>query len=167
MKRLLKCMVVAFMCITAGGAYAELPTLTHRVFGRGDQTLGILVGYGDGFTQKLAFDHCVLDSWFDNRGSLGIGASLGNCIDDHWDRLSLEVTVSLHYQMSNSVDTYVSVGAGGGYKWYDRYRGADEGFFSWSTHAGVRWYLSRVFALNVEAGYTFGSYILAGVNWRF
>lgn len=167
MKRLTKCVVAALMCAVASCAYAKLPALSNRVFERGDHTLGLLVGYGDGFSQKLAFNHCVLDSWFGGRGSLGIGAAVGNCIDKHWDRLALEITASLHYQMSNSIDTYVSVGAGGGYKWYEQPYGNDKGFFSWSTNAGVRWYLSRAFALNIEAGYTFGSYILAGVCWRF
>lgn len=167
MKQLLKCAVVALMCVVASSAYAKLPTLTSRVFERGDHTIGALVGYGDGVSQKLSFDHCVIDSWFGNRGSMGIGASLGNCIDKHWDRLSLEITASLHYQMANNLDTYISVGAGGGYKWYEKHYGNDKGFFSWSTNAGIRWYLSRAIALNVEAGYTFGSYILAGVNFRF
>lgn len=167
MKKSIKSIVLTVMSVVSISSFAALPSFSERAFGRGDQTLGLLLGYGDGFTQKLSFDYCVLDNWFADRGSLGIGASVGNCIANHWDRLSLEVTASLHYQMANRLDTYVSVGAGGGYKWYEELYGNDGGFFSWSTNLGVRWYFSRSLAMNIEAGYTFGSYILAGVNWKF
>lgn len=167
MRKLLKKVALAVLCLLPLSSVMALPRVTEPVFARGDKTMSLLLGYGDGFTQKLAFDFSAIDGWFAGRGSMGIGASVGNCIGKHWNRLSLELTASLHYQLVDKLDTYVSAGAGGGYKWYDHLYGSDKGFFSWSTNAGVRWYFSSSWALNVEAGYTMGSYILAGVTWRF
>ncbi len=167
MKRFFRWMAVPAMCVVAGLSYAASPVASERVFSRGDMTLGALVGYGDGFSQKVAFEYCVYDNWLNNRASLGIGGAVGNCIGDHWDRLSVEVTGSFHYQFTRSLDTYATVGIGGGYRFYDKFYGSDGGIFSWTTCAGARWYFTRSFAVNIEAGYSFGSYILAGVNWRF
>ncbi len=167
MKHLIRWMAIVLLCITAGNATAALPSLTRRVFAQGDMTASALLGYGEGFTQKIAFERCMVDSWLNNRASMGLGAAVGNCIANHWDRLSLEVTASFHYQFADAIDTYATVGAGGGYRWYESPYGSDKGFFSWSTCAGIRWYFSSSFAMNIEAGYTFGSYILAGVCFRF
>ena len=167
MRRLLRCMVV-LMLLTGAWANHTVTAQHHiRTFGQGNKNVSVLLGYGDGFTQKVALDCCVLDNWFNGRGSMGLGVAVGNCLDKHWDRLSAEVTATLHYQFVERLDTYIAVGAGGGYKWYDKNHGKNKGFFSWSTNAGARWYFSHRFALNLEAGYTFGSYILAGVSLRF
>ncbi len=163
MKRLFGWMVVTILFTVVGTA----PALSQRAFGRGDRTLDVKVGYGDGFSQKVAFEACVVDSWLNNRASMGIGGAIGNCIGDHWDRLSIEVTGSFHYQFIPPLDTYVSVGLGGGYRFYDKGYGDEGGIFSWTSCLGARWYFTRSFAIGIEAGYTFGSYILAGVNWKF
>ena len=158
---------IALLLAAACASYTATAQSGDRTFGLGDRNVSVLLGYGDGFTQKIAFDCCVFDNWLGGRGSIGIGAAVGNCLDTHWDRLSAEATASLHYQFVERLDTYLKIGAGGGYKWYDKFYGEDKGFFSWSTNAGVRWYFTRGFALNIEAGYSFGSYILAGVSWKF
>ncbi len=167
MKQLLRNITTALLLATASVSYTATAQSTGSTFDQGDRNLSVLLGYGDGFTQKIAFDYCVLDNWFGGRGSMGIGAAVGNCLDTHWDRLSVEITASLHYRFVERLDTYVKIGAGGGYKWYDKFHGENKGFFSWSTNAGARWYFTHHFALNIEAGYTFGSYILAGVSWNF
>lgn len=167
MKRLLRCVITVLMLASIGTTIATTAQKHDQTFTQGDKNLSLLLGYGEGFSQKVALDCCVFDNWLGGKGSMGLGIAIGNCMDKHWDRLSAEVTASLHYQFVNQLDTYISVGAGGGYKWYDKLYGEDKGFFSWSSNAGVRWYLAQRFSINIEAGYTFGSYILAGVSWRF
>lgn len=167
MKQLMKCVVMSIALSVASATCVHATQHHHQSFNQGDKTVSLLLGYGEGFSQKVAFDYCLFDNWFNGKGSMGMGGAIGHCMDKHWNRLSAEITASLHYRFTNHLDTYIGIGAGGGYKWYETLYGEDKGFFSWSTYAGARWYFTHSFAVNIEAGYTFGSYILAGVSWRF
>ncbi len=71
------------LCMTMSVSYAQLPVLSSYEFVKGDKVLNVNVGVGamDGsasFGQQLSMEWCVVDGWFDNRASLGVGFSLVN-----------------------------------------------------------------------------------------
>lgn len=167
MKKFLKMSFVAVTCLLASTAYAGLPELSNNVFAKGDAMGSLTVGIGGGFSQKLAFDYCIIDGWINNRASLGVGAAVTN---DLWwngnDDLRVTVTCSFHFQFIDKLDTYVISGIGGGCRFYtDGYGTA--GLFTYTETIGARWYFTPSFAVNGEVGWDGSSYLMAGITWKF
>lgn len=167
MKKFLKTSLVAMMCLLAGTAYAGLPALSNNVFAKGDAIGSLTVGVGRGFSQKLAFDYCIVDGWIGNRASLGIGAAVTN---DLWwngdDDLRITATCSFHFQFIDKLDTYVISGIGGGCRFYDGGNGTT-GIFTYTEAVGARWYFTPSFAVNGEVGWDGASFLMAGITWKF
>lgn len=167
MKEFLKVSLVAVTCLLAGTAYAGLPQLSKNVFAKGDAMGSLTIGVGNGFSQKLAFDYCIVDGWLDNRASLGIGAAVTN---DLWwnsyDDLRFTATCSFHFQFIDDLDTYAVVGIGGGCRFYTGGPGT-AGLFTLTEAIGARWYFAPSFAVNGELGWDGCSYLRAGITWKF
>lgn len=166
MKKFLKVSFVAVMCLLGGSAYAGLPALSNHVFAKGDALGSVTVGVGAGFSQKLAFDYCIVDGWINDRASLGVGAAIAN---DLWwggnDDLRITATCSFHFQFIDKLDTYVISGIGGGCRFYEG--GGTGGLFTYTETVGARWYFTPSFAVNAEVGWDGASFLMAGISWKF
>lgn len=168
--------LVSVMLFTNNMAYA-LPDISEPVFEKGDWIGSLTIGYGWGFSQRLAFETAVCDGWLNDRASLGVGAALGNTFRSYygtfWDQIYVDAICSFHYQFIDRLDTYVQLGLGLGYSfysyndWYYDYGSAGHAFFDFTGSVGARYYFSNSFAVNAELGYTAGSYIMAGVTLKF
>ena len=179
MKKLFGVLSLLLASLVMGNAYAALPEITEPVFEKGDLVGSLTIGYGWGFSQRLALEYAVADGWLDGRASLGVGGALGNCFRSYgWgymlDELSLGAICSFHYQFIDKLDTYAQLGLGVGYaiySWNDDYWGSytagNHVFFDFTGSLGVRYYFTPKFAVNGELGYTAGSYIMAGVSYKF
>lgn len=167
---------VAFFA-TSVQAQNGMPKISEPVFAKGDNIASLTIGYGWGFGQRLVWENAVA-SWMDGRMTVGVGAAFNNCFDfnRYWfgDQLGLGAVGSFHYQFIDKLDTYVQIGLGvrchitnynDDYVWGSystTYWGLD-----WTSSLGARWYFNDNFAVNAELGYTAGSYLMAGVTWKF
>ena len=187
MKKFFSVFAVA-IALFAATAQAQLPAITKPVFDKGDNIISLTLGYGSGFGQRLTYEHSVY-TFLDGRASIGVGGSFSNCFrtkkynypysSHRWtrDAFTLGVVGSFHYQFIDNLDVYAQVGLGGGaYVSTDKYSYDDGdvnkysntyGLFDWSTTAGVRWYFNDNWAVNGELGYVAGSYIMAGITYKF
>ena len=185
MKKLMIILTVALASMMMSNTYAALPELTSQAFAKGDMVGSLSVGYGWGFSQRLALEYGVADGWLDGRASLGVGGAIGNCFSSYsyWgvgytqDQLGLTANCAFHYQFIDKLDTYVQIGLGLGYAFYswtdsslnDYYGSAYDNhiFFDFTSCLGARYYFTPKFGANLELGYTAGSYIMAGVTLKF
>lgn len=184
MKKILTVLSIFLASAMMNNAHAALPELTSQAFAKGDMVGSLTVGYGWGFSQRVALEFGILDGLLNDRASLGVGGAIGNCFRNYsyWgigymqDQIGLTAICSFHYQFVNKLDTYVQIGLGAGYSfysWSDDYWGdysttySNHVFFDFTSSVGVRYYFSPKFAVNGEVGYTAGSYIMAGVSYKF
>lgn len=174
MKKIIGILSLVIAMICSNNAYAELPEISEPTFERGDLIGSLTVGYGWGFSQRLAVEYGVADGWIDNRASLGVGAALGNSFISYygnvWDQLYVDAICSFHFQFIDRLDTYVQLGLGFGYSfWSNYYYYNDNGyaFFDFTGSVGARYYFNSAFAVNAEVGYTAGSYFMAGITYKF
>lgn len=159
---------IAFFAATAQ-AQNGMPAISKTVFSKGDNIASVTVGYGWGFSQRVAYEYGVAD-WFDGRLTVGVGAAVGNSIFfrsyGSYDKLYVGAVASCHYQFIDKLDTYVQVGAGF-YTGFDGYYDTVNIGPDFTSSLGARWYFNDNFAVNAEVGYTAGSYFMAGVTWKF
>lgn len=76
MKKIIGILSLVIAMICSNNAYAELPEISEPTFERGDLIGSLTVGYGWGFSQRLAVEYGVAGGWIDDRASLGVGAAL-------------------------------------------------------------------------------------------
>lgn len=178
MKKFFSVFAVAIALFAATAQAQEgMPAISKTVFSKGDNIASLTIGYGWGFGQRLVWEHGVAD-WFDGRLTVGVGAAVSNCLDFGYhcidDRIGFGAVASCHYQFIDKLDTYVQVGLGakvGIYNYDENYWHYVTDYtywgIDWTSSLGARWYFNDNFAVNAELGYTAGSYIMAGVTWKF
>lgn len=182
MKKILTVITIILASAMVNNAHAALPELTSQAFAKGDMVGSLTIGYGWGFSQRIAVEYGVADGWLNDRASLGVGGAIGNCFRNYsyWgvgymhDQIGLTAICSFHYQFIDKLDTYAQLGFGAGYSfysWKDDYWGDsaynNHVFFDFTGSLGVRYYFTPKFAVNGEVGYTAGSYIMGGVSYKF
>lgn len=159
--------VAVALFATSVQAQNGMPKITKPVFAKGDNVVSATIGYGWGLSERVVWENAVA-SWFDGRMTVGVGAAVANCTrfwydGDITDDLTVGAVVSFHYQFIDKLDTYIQSGLG-----FKSRFGYGRGFgLDYTTSLGARWYFNDNFAVNGELGYTAGSYIMAGVTWKF
>lgn len=184
MKKIITAITILVASAMINNANAALPELTSQAFAKGDVVGSVTLGYGWGFSQRVAVEFGVADGLLNDRASIGVGGAIGNCFHSYayWgvgylqDRIGLTAIGSFHYQFIDKLDTYVQVGLGAGYSFYswndgylNEYSAAysNNVFFDFTSSLGARYYFTPSFAVNGEVGYTAGSYFMAGVSYKF
>lgn len=191
MKKFFGALVIALLAI---GANAQ-------TFEKGSSIVSAQLGIGGGFGQRIAYEYSLV-SLLDGKAAIGVGGSLNNrvkteSVKDAWGKMktvedwfTVTVNASFHYEFIDKLDTYVTLGLGGGvdaatakYKWnsdgkkeYKKYTGvepetesasASQGIFGWVSSLGARYYFTNNWAANVELGWTGAGYITLGATYKF
>lgn len=191
MKKFFGALVIALLAI---GANAQ-------TFEKGSSIVSAQLGIGGGFGQRIAYEYSLV-SLLDGKAAIGVGGSLNNrvkteSVKDAWGKMktvedwfTVTVNASFHYEFIDKLDTYVTLGLGGGvdaatakYKWnsdgkkkYKEFYGvepetesasASQGIFGWVSSLGARYYFTNNWAANVELGWTGAGYITLGATYKF
>ena len=191
MKKFFGALVIALLAI---GANAQ-------TFEKGSSIVTAQLGIGGGFGQRIAYEYSLMNL-LDGKAAIGVGGSLNNRFKtdshkDDWGKLktvedwfTVTVNASFHYEFIDKLDTYVTIGLGGGvdaaktkYKWnsngkkeYKEFFGvepetesasASQGIFGWVSSLGARYYFTNNWAANVELGWTGAGYITLGATYKF
>lgn len=174
MKKFFGILSVVAALFVANSAQAQVTT---PVFDKGDNIISATIGYGYGLSERVVYERCVA-SWFDGQLSVGVGAALENCtaFNTHSidNQFGLGAVASCHYQFIDKLDTYVQLGLGA----YFGYWNYDDDWLSsswdysywgmqWTSTVGARWYFNDNFAVNGELGWVAGAYLMAGVTYKF
>ena len=192
MKKIFGALVIALLAI---GANAQ-------TFEKGSSIVSAQLGVGGGFGQRIAYEYSLV-SLLDGKAAIGVGGSLNNRFrtdtpykDDYEkvktveDWFTVTVNASFHYEFIDKLDTYVTLGLGGGVdaakskvkysseakKEYKEFTGselkdekysASQGIFGWVSSLGARYYFTNNWAANVELGWTGAGYITLGATYKF
>lgn len=186
MKKFFGALVIALLAI---GANAQ-------TFEKGSSIVSAQLGVGGGFGQRIAYEYSLV-SLLDGKAAIGVGGSLNNrfkteSVKDAWGKLktvedwfTVTVNASFHYEFIDKLDTYVTIGLGGGvdaakakYKWNSEAKeddmvapevsaSASQGIFGWVSSLGARYYFTNNWAANVELGWTGAGYITLGATYKF
>ena len=190
MKKFFGALVIALLAI---GANAQ-------TFEKGSSIVSAQLGVGGGFGQRIAYEYSLMNL-LDGKAAIGVGGSLNNRFktDSHKDKFgkwktvedwfTVTVNASFHYEFIDKLDTYVTLGLGGGvdaakgkYKWNSEVKeefkeegtvapkistSASQGIFGWVSSLGARYYFTNNWAANVELGWTGAGYITLGATYKF
>ncbi len=192
MKKFFGALVIALLAI---GANAQ-------TFEKGSSIVSAQLGVGGGFGQRIAYEYSLMNL-LDGKAAIGVGGSLNNRFktdtpykDEYYkvktveDWFTVTVNASFHYEFIDKLDTYVTLGLGGGVdaakaklKWssdgkkkYKEFTGvepetqsdsASKGIFGWVSSLGARYYFTNNWAANVELGWTGAGYITLGATYKF
>ena len=192
MKKFFGALVIALLAI---GANAQ-------TFEKGSSIVSAQLGVGGGFGQRIAYEYSLV-SLLDGKAAIGVGGSLNNRVKTETpfendyekvkrveDWFTVTVNASFHYEFIDNLDTYVTIGLGGGvdaakvkYKYSseakkeykedfglelkDEKYSASRGIFGWVSSLGARYYFTNNWAANVELGWTGAGYITLGATYKF
>lgn len=190
MKKFFGALVIALLAI---GANAQ-------TFEKGSSIVSAQLGVGGGFGQRIAYEYSLV-SLLDGKAAIGVGGSLNNrfkteSVKDIYGKIktvedwfTVTVNASFHYEFIDKLDTYVTLGLGGGvdaakgkYKWSSEAKeefekkgmvapkisdSASRGIFGWVSSLGARYYFTENWAANVELGWTGAGYITLGATYKF
>lgn len=191
MKKFFGALVIALLAI---GANAQ-------TFEKGSSIVSAQLGVGGGFGQRIAYEYSLMNL-LDGKAAIGVGGSLNNRFktDSHkdaWgktktveDWFTVTVNASFHYEFIDKLDTYVTIGLGGGvdaakgkYKWNSDAKkmfkeeygvepetqsdSASRGIFGWVSSLGARYYFNNNWAANAELGWTGAGYFTVGATYKF
>lgn len=173
---------------------------SQNEFKAGDKVINLGVGLGNtlhsgsGLSTTIppisaSFEYGVKDNLFDEKSSLGVGAFIGYCANEHkwsymnassklkYSDLVLGLRGALHYQLVEKLDTYagVSLGydivsasssgyAGGGS--YGVSYSADASTFFVGAYLGGRYYFADNLAAMAEVGYDIAA-LRIGIAYKF
>lgn len=190
MKKIFGALVIALLAI---GANAQ-------TFEKGSSIVTAQLGIGGGFGQRIAYEYSLV-SLLDGKAAIGVGGSLNNRVKTEsakhtWGKIktvedwfTVTVNASFHYEFIDKLDTYVTLGLGGGvdaakakYKWSSEVKeefekegmvapkisdSASRGIFGWVSSLGARYYFTENWAANLELGWTGAGYISLGATYKF
>ena len=191
MKKFFGALIIALLAI---GANAQ-------TFEKGSSIVSAQLGVGGGFGQRIAYEYSLMNL-LDGKAAIGVGGSLNNRFKsesnkDDWGKLktfenwfTVTAIASFHYEFIDKLDTYVTLGIGGGadaarvtYKWnseakkeYKEYFGEEledesasdsRGIFGWVSTVGARYYFTNHWAANAELGWTGAGYFMLGATYKF
>ena len=191
MKKIFSALVIALFAV---GANAQ-------VFEKGSNIVTAQLGIGSGFGQRVAYERSLMEL-LDGKASIGVGGALNNChasakTEDNMGKKKVTVNAltvtafgSFHYQFVDKLDTYVSIGVGGGtvlskdkYKYNSEYKEAykeiygetlkdyvdrsSQTCFNWVSSIGARYYFTDKWAANAEFGWTGANYFAIGATYKF
>ena len=193
MKKFFGALVIALLAI---GANAQ-------TFEKGSSIVSAQLGVGGGFGQRIAYEYSLMNL-LDGKAAIGVGGSLNNRFktDSHKDKFgkwktvedwfTVTVNASFHYEFIDKLDTYVTLGIGGGVdaaktkykmssdgkKEYKELYGeepevqsasasASQGIFGWVSSLGARYYFNNNWAANAELGWTGAGYFAIGATYKF
>lgn len=185
MKKILGALVIALFAV---GANAQ-------VFEKGSSIVTAQLGIGGGFGQRVAYEYSLVEL-LNGKASIGVGGSLNNRFysdkikneygKEKWGYNTFTVTAigSFHYEFVDKLDTYLTVGVGGGaytsthkvnfansaekeYGVEDFKESASIGCFNWVSSIGARYYFTDKWAANAELGWTGANYFAIGATYKF
>ena len=192
MKKFFGALVIALLAI---GANAQ-------TFEKGSSIVSAQLGVGGGFGQRIAYEYSLMNL-LDGKAAIGVGGSLNNRFkidtpykDEYYkvktveDWFTVTVNASFHYEFIDNLDTYVTLGLGGGvdaakakckysseakkeYKEIfgvelkDEKDSASKGIFGWVFSLGTRYYFTENWAANIELGWTGAGYVTLGATYKF
>lgn len=184
MKKIFGALVIALLAI---GANAQ-------TFEKGSSIVTAQLGIGGGFGQRVAYEYSLMNL-LDGKAAIGVGGSLNNRFSSDkvkgdwgkqkWGYNTFTVTAigSFHYEFIDKLDTYVTIGLGGG-AYTETYKvnynnDAEElglkdykdsvtnGCFGWVSSLGARYYFNNNWAANAELGWTGAGYFAIGATYKF
>ena len=129
MKKLLGILSLVLASLVMGNAYAALPEITEPVFEKGDLVGSLTIGYGWGFSQRLALEYAVADG---KEPKHSFDTSIPRWTS--WPKLGEEQIVELKLRKSQTVES-ISV------YWYDD-KGGVQLPVEWSAEylSGAEWH---------------------------
>jgi hypothetical protein len=185
--------VFSMLCVSifAVNVFAQTST-----FMKDDQFIGLGIGifgghnFGNNYSGTPYFtgyyEKCVKDNLFDNKSSLGIGATLGyksnkyetTLLGETWGwkytYFLIGARGSLHYAFVDKLDTYAGLMLGyriASSKAFGSYASGisatSYGGFTSDFYVGGRYYFTDTFAVFLELGYSWFSNGTIGVSLKF
>jgi len=171
-------------------AFATFTSQAQTSFAKGDNVLGLNIGfggnvYGSGYTSKiplisLKYEYCIKDNLFDAKSAIGIGAMVGYTSAKYaplgwgwkYTNVILGVRGALHYQFVNRLDTYAGLMLGYDVVSTKEIGTVGAGFssngssFTWNFYIGGRyWFTNRLAAMaEIGAGV---SILDVGIAYKF
>ena len=174
----------SLFCFIAVQASAQIPT-----FSKGDNVVSFGIGFGGTYLGSYYsstpfftgyFENCIIDNLFDEKSSIGIGATFGYKSNKYeyygwgWKNtyMLFGARGSFHYALVDKLDTYAGLMIGFRAHSYKEIgtavdKPSSSGGLTSDFYAGARYYFTDSFAAFAELGYSWFSVATIGVSLKF